>query len=348
MCLLEYFLFFIVKILCWISDIQYEELQFNNKAVNVILKQTIGRDRYEEEDGVRTPFQRDTDRIVHSKAFRRLMHKTQMFLMPEGDHYRTRLTHAIEVSRIARTMSRGLGLDEDLTEAIALGHDLGHAPFGHAGEAALNKIVPGGFAHNKQSLRVVSHLEKNGNGLNLCKETCDGILNHTGSTHPSTPEGHIVRIADRVAYLSHDMDDAVRGGLLSLGDVPSDLRDLLGDTPKERINTFVKDVISAGTDGTTAGLSPICKTAMDRLREFMFERVYRNPVAKSEEAKLQDLVGRMYEHYLYHFDTLPPENSQIAGQNGKERTVCDYIAGMTDRFFINQCIELFIPHGWKR
>ncbi|MCL2082393.1 MAG: deoxyguanosinetriphosphate triphosphohydrolase [Oscillospiraceae bacterium] len=301
----------------------------------------------EPEDGLRTPFQRDTDRIVHSKSFRRLMHKTQMFLMPAGDHYRTRLTHAIEVSRIARTMARGLGLDEDLTEAISLGHDLGHAPFGHAGERVLNEIVPGGFAHNEQSLRLVCKLEKEGQGLNLCQGTRDGILNHSGNLTPATPEGKLVHIADRIAYLSHDMDDAVRGGLLKLEDVPLELRQDLGDTPKERINTFVRDAVQTGTDGENAGLSPKREHAMNELREFMFERVYRDPVAKSEEVKLQDLISRLYEHYLNHFDSVPDETARIAQTDGRERAVCDYIAGMTDRFFYRQCVALFIPKGWN-
>lgn len=298
-------------------------------------------------EDIRSRYQRDADRIVHSKSFRRLMHKTQVFLMPEGDHYRTRMTHALEVSRIARTMARALSLDEDLTEAIALGHDLGHPPFGHAGERALNSILP--FSHNTQSLRVVERLEKDGAGLKLSPEVCEGILHHCGDIPSETQEGLLVRYADRIAYLSHDMDDAVRGGLLSLTDVPAELRGDLGDTPRERINTFVNDLVAESRIAGNVRLSPARKEAMDQLREFMYKNVYFNPRAKSEERKVPDSVGRLFEHFLLHYDDVPETLRCIAEEDGEDhkRAVCDYIAGMTDRFFEAKCVETFIPQGWK-
>jgi len=307
-----------------------------------------GRETPDPEDDTRTCFGRDADRIVHSKAFRRLMDKTQVFLMPEGDHYRTRLSHALEVSRIGRTMARALRYNEDLTEAVALGHDLGHTPFGHAGERALNEIVPGGFSHNEQSLRVVTRLEKGGRGLNLCHETRDGILCHTGGIPAATLEGQLIQIADRVAYLSHDMDDAMRGGLLQMEDVPADLRRELGGTPREWINTLVTDVVEQSSEKGIAALSRTRREAMAALRRFMFERVYHNPVAKAEESKVRDLMSRLFEHYLKNLDALPEETLRIAAQDGRERAVCDYIAGMTDHYFEQQCIKAFIPRGWGK
>ncbi len=298
-------------------------------------------------DDLRNRYQRDADRVVHSKSFRRLMHKTQVFLMPEGDHYRTRMTHALEVSRIARTMARALSLNEDLTEAIALGHDLGHPPFGHAGERALNNILP--FSHNTQSLRVVERLEKDGAGLKLSPEVCEGILHHCGDIPSETQEGMLVRYSDRIAYLSHDMDDAVRGGLLSLTDVPAELRGELGDTPRERINTFVNDLVAESRAAGSVRQSPARKEAMDQLRDFMYKNVYFDPRAKSEESKVPDSVGRLFEHFLNHYDDVPEALRRIAEEDGEsyERAVCDYIAGMTDRFFEAKCVETFIPQGWK-
>lgn len=325
---------------------QWEKERLHPKAALSVCSK--GREISEDEEDTRTCFGRDADRIVHSKSFRRLMHKTQMFLMPEGDHYRTRLTHALEVSRIARTMARALCYNEDLTEAIALGHDLGHTPFGHAGERALNEIVPGGFSHNEQSLRVVSRLEKDGEGLNLCYETKDGLLRHSGDILPETLEGQLVYISDRIAYLSHDMDDAVRGGLLKLEDVPARLRQELGETPRERINTLVTDLVEESSEQGVVALSSARREAMDELRRFMFDRVYRNPVAKSEEVKVLDLMSRLFEYYLARFSTLPEEIRRISETDGRERAVCDYIAGMTDRFFEHQCIEAFIPRGWSK
>jgi dGTPase len=300
---------------------------------------------------LRSRHQRDADRIVHSKAFRRLIHKTQMFLRPAGDHYRTRMTHALEVSRIARTMARALSLDEDLTEAIALGHDLGHPPFGHAGERALDTQMQGfgGFSHNRHSLRVVERLEKDGLGLSLSPEVCEGILRHTGEEPSQTGEGQLVACADRIAYLSHDMDDAVRGGLLSLSDVPSELRRELGDTPKERINTLVTDLVEASRGGKVR-FSPERKDAVDALRAFMFENVYLNPRAKSEEDKVPGSIGLLFRYFRDRYDEVPETLRLIAKEDGEEpeRAVCDYIAGMTDRFFESKFMEVFIPQGWKR
>ena len=302
--------------------------------------------RPEQPDDTRTCFQRDADRILHSKAFRRLMHKTQVFLMPEGDHYRTRLTHALEVSRIARTLARALDLNEDLTEAIALGHDLGHAPFGHAGERALDAIIPGGFSHNAQSLRVVDRLEKAGQGLNLTAEVRDGLLHHSGGVPALTLEGRLVHFSDRIAYLSHDVDDSIRAGILSSEDVPQDLRRELGDTTQERINTFVTDLVSASAGKPDVSLSSGRMEAMAALRAFMFSHVYENPVAKGEEYKVMDLVARLYEHFLKHFDRIPSDLRALADIDGKERVVCDYIAGMTDRYLEHIALESFIPRGW--
>jgi dGTPase len=298
---------------------------------------------------IRSRYQRDADRIVHSKSFRRLMHKTQVFLMPDGDHYRTRMTHALEVSRIARTMARALSLDEDLTEAIALGHDLGHPPFGHAGERALNAIMTDGFSHNRQSLRMVERLEKNGEGLDLSEEVREGILRHSGEDLSRTGEGMLVRHADRIAYLSHDMDDAVRGGLLRLTDVPANLRGELGESPKERINTLVNDLVSNSRGGEVM-FSPGKLSAMESLRGFMFENVYRNPKAKGEEDKVLESVGLLFEHFLSRYEEVPGYLRRIAEEDGggPKQAVCDYIAGMTDRYFEAKLVEAFIPQGWRR
>ena len=305
-----------------------------------------GRVRSEEECPVRTCFQRDTDRIVHSKSFRRLMHKTQVFLQPEGDHYRTRMTHTLEVCRIARTMARGLALNEDLTEAAALGHDLGHTPFGHAGERVLNQIMEGGFRHYEQSLRVVDKLEKNGDGLNLTYEVRSGILCHTTGHTASTLEGQLVRLADKIAYINHDIDDAIRGGIIYPMDIPLEISQVLGFTHSERINTLVLDVIQA-----SAGRDTVCQTeekreAMAALRAFMFENVYRSPVAKGEEGKAQDMVKALFEYYVKNPDELPADFQTIRVEEGVERAVCDYVSGMTDNFAVETYSALFIPKAW--
>lgn len=295
----------------------------------------------------RTCFQRDIDRIVHSKAFRRLKHKTQVFLEPEGDHYRTRMTHTIEVSRIARTIARGLRLNEDLAEAAAYGHDLGHTPFGHAGERVLAEIMPGGFAHNQQSLRVVDRLEKDGEGLNLTYEVRRGILCHTGPDRAETLEGRLLRLADKIAYINHDIDDAIRGRIIYPMDIPLSVSQALGFTHSERINTLTVDVITASAGKDEILQSPACRDAMHELREFMFEYVYRNPVAKGEEGKAQDMLRRLFEYYVKEPDKLPPEYQDIRYEEGVERAVCDYISGMTDKYAVERFGEAFIPKSWS-
>ena len=307
-----------------------------------------GRPRFEpeREGDVRTCFQRDIDRIVHSKAFRRLMHKTQVFLQPEGDHYRTRMTHTLEVTRIARTITQALGLNEDLAEAIAMGHDLGHTPFGHAGEVALTRCMGKPFRHNEQSLRVVDVLEKDGAGLNLTHEVRNGILCHTGDPWPSTLEGMVVRRSDQIAYVNHDIDDAIRAGILTNDDIPDSITDVLGNDHSTRINTLVMDAIDTSREAGTVCLSPKVDTALRDLRSFMFEHVYRNPVAKGEERKAQDMLQRMFEYYLKHPEALPEDFHPQMSFEGLERTVCDYIAGMTDNYAVDKFTEIFIPMGW--
>lgn len=309
--------------------------------------QSKGRLRPLESCTVRTCFQRDIDRITHSKSFRRLMHKTQVFLHPEGDHYRTRMTHTLEVSRIARTIARGLAANEDLTEAISLGHDLGHTPFGHAGERVLNEIMPAGFRHNEQSLRVVDILEKNGDGLNLTYEVRQGILCHTGAQKPEALEGLIVRLADQIAYINHDIDDAMRGGIIFPIDIPMEISQILGFDHSSRINTLVCDVIkqSEGTDKIQQ--SPTVGKAMQQLRAFMFDAVYQNPVAKGEEHKAQDIIRRLFVFYQTNPSELPSDFQEIRERDGIDRAVCDYIAGMTDNYAIEKFNEAFIPMSWS-
>ena len=303
-------------------------------------------DKYREED-VRTCYQRDIDRIVHSKAFRRLMHKTQVFLRPEGDHYRTRMTHTLEVARIASTITRALGLNEDLAEAIAMGHDLGHTPFGHAGEVALSRCLGKPFRHNEQSLRVVDVLENDGQGLNLTYEVRNGILCHTGDPWPETLEGMVVRRSDQIAYVNHDIDDAIRAGILSNDDIPNSISDVLGHNHSQRINTLVTDAIFTSREAGTVMLSPAVDNALKTLRSFMFERVYRNPVAKGEEARAQDMLQRMFEYYVENPEALPEDFHPQMSFEGLERTVCDYIAGMTDNYAVDKFTEIFIPVGWN-
>jgi len=310
--------------------------------------QSRGRPRFEEarEGDVRTCFQRDIDRIVHCKAFRRLVHKTQVFLQPEGDHYRTRMTHTLEVARIASTITRALGLNEDLAEAIAMGHDLGHTPFGHAGEVALTKCLGRPFRHNEQSLRVVDYLEQDGRGLNLTYEVRNGILCHTGDPWPETLEGQIVRRSDQIAYVNHDIDDAIRAGILTNDDIPGDITDILGHSHSVRINTLVTDAINTSREAGTVMLSPKVEKALKDLRSFMFENVYRNPVAKGEESKAKDMLSRMFEYYMAHPEAIPEDFHPQLSFEGMERTVCDYIAGMTDNYAVDKYTEIFIPMGW--
>lgn len=307
-----------------------------------------GRERAEAPDDIRTCFMRDRDRILHCKSFRRLKHKTQCFLSPEGDHYRTRLTHTLEVSQISRTIARALRLNEDLTEAIALGHDLGHTPFGHAGEKALNDVCPGGFRHNEQSLRIVEKLEKDGAGLNLTYEVRQGILRHTGSALPDTMEGQIIRFADRIAYINHDIDDAIRGDILKEQDIPRSISDVLGDRHSLRINTLVVKMIEYGLKTHAIGLDEDYQKAMDDLRAFMFEHVYRNPRAKSEEVKGIDILKKLYEYFCSHPDAMPGEYRLSVEKYGLEVAVRDYIAGMTDRFAIAKYEDIFVPKGWAK
>lgn len=323
---------------------ELERIMLSSKAA--FAAESRGRERPEEPCEVRTCYQRDTDRIVHSKSFRRLKHKTQMLLSPEGDHYRTRMTHTLEVSRIARTIARALRLNEDLTEAIALGHDLGHTPFGHAGERALMAIYPGGFEHNAQSLRTIDRLEKDGRGLNLSWEVRDGIRWHTGEQWPETLEGRIVRFSDRIAYVNHDTDDAVRAGILHETDLPEEVREILGGHYSRRIDTVVRDIIRSS--GEDIRMSPQVEHAMTAFRDFMFERVYRNPVAKSEEIKVEGMLRALYEHYLADPSRLPEDYRSVAETEGLDRAVCDYIAGMTDQFAVSVFGELYIPMGWSR
>lgn len=295
----------------------------------------------------RTEFQRDRDKIIHSQAFRRLMNKTQVFLAPAGDHYRTRLTHTLEVTQIARIIARSLRLNEDLTEAAALGHDLGHTPFGHAGETVMQQCYSADFTHYKQSIRVVEKLEKDGKGLNLTYEVKDGILNHTGSNLASTLEGVIVKYADRIAYINHDIDDACRAGILSVDDIPLEIRRVLGDKHGQRINTMVTSIIETSTDKPYIAMSDELTKAMNDLRSFLFETVYLNPIAKSEETKAKALLASLFEYFVKHPEKMPKLYVKNLENDSVERCVCDYISGMTDRYAIDLYNELYIPRVWR-
>ena len=330
------------------EELEYREHRMLNPLAS-FADRSKGRLRDEppREEDVRTCYQRDVDRIVHSKSFRRLMHKTQVFLQPEGDHYRTRMTHTLEVTRIARTITQALGLNEDLAEAIAMGHDLGHTPFGHAGEVALTTCLGTPFRHNEQSLRVVDVLEKDGLGLNLTYEVRNGILCHTGDPWPETLEGMVVRRSDQIAYVNHDIDDAIRAGILSNDDLPREITELLGNNHSARINTLVNDAIVTSREAGTVMLSPQVDKALKDLRSYMFEHVYRNPVAKGEERKAKDMLQRLFEYYYTHPEALPEDFHPQLSFDGMERTVCDYIAGMTDNYAVDKFTELFIPMGWQ-
>ncbi len=295
----------------------------------------------------RTEFQRDRDRIIHSQSFRRLMNKTQVFLAPVGDHYRTRLTHTLEVTQVARIIARALRLNEDLTEAAALGHDLGHTPFGHAGESALQTCYSPDFTHYRQSLRVVEKLENDGEGLNLTWEVRDGIVNHTGSHLASTLEGVIVKFADRIAYINHDIDDACRAGILSVDDIPSDIIDVLGRGHSERINTMVTSVIDASTENPYIAMTEEVGKATEKLRNFLFERVYLNKEAKSEDSKAKELLIKLYEYFVAHPYKMPEFYYKNTENEPIERCVCDFVSGMTDRYAIDLYSELFIPKIWR-
>ena len=321
-----------------------EELLVGERGVRA--RDSRGRLRPETECAERTCFQRDADRITHSKAFRRLKHKTQVFLQPEGDHYRTRLTHTLEVTRLSRTVGRALRLNEDLCEAIALGHDLGHTPFGHAGERALNVIYAGGFRHYEQSLRVVDAIEKDGRGLNLCYETRIGILAHTVGHPEESQEAKVVRLCDHVAYLNHDLDDALRAGIVTQAQVPEPILARLGRTNSRRIDAFIQDIIRNGRAGEI-GISPDMEDVWALFHEFMFENVYRNPVAKGEETKVENILRGIWEHYRDHPDALPEDFRFIAERDGLERAVTDYVSGMTDDYAMYQFGQIFIPMAWS-
>lgn len=301
------------------------------------------RSKYEEPCPLRTEFQRDRDRILHSSGFRRLKRKTQVFLSPIGDHYRTRLTHTLEVAQIARTMARALRLNEDLTEAIALGHDLGHSPFGHAGEAALNSVCPYGYQHYIQSVRVVHYIEKDGKGLNLTMQVKNGIACHTNRIS-TTEEGNLVRLADRIAYINHDIDDAIRGGILKTSDLPRDCVEILGNTKSQRITTMISSVIEHGP--RNVDMFPDIREAHDNLHKFLRENVYTNSAAKVEEPKAKALVQRLYDYYIHHVDDLPTDYKHIAERMDIDRAVCDYIAGMSDDYAIWDYEKIFIPRSW--
>ena len=312
----------------------------------ILSESSKGRLVPEEPDAVRTCFQRDIDRITHSKAFRRLKHKTQVFLQPEGDHYRTRLTHTLEVTRIARTISRALMLNEDLTEAIGFGHDLGHTPFGHAGERALNEMYNEGFRHYEQSLRVVDRIEKSGEGLNLCYETRMGILYHTKGSPDESSEARVVRLSDRIAYINHDVDDAIRAGIITTNDIPRIVQERIGERHSTRINAIITDLIENSLDGDVKMSSEMTE-AVSVFHEFLFEKVYRNPKAKGEESKVSNILGGIWEHYVNNPEKLPEDYKRIADEEGVERAVCDYVSGMTDDYAIEQFGNIYIPKAWK-
>ena len=307
---------------------------------------TLGRDREEEPCVMRTEFQRDRDRIIYCKSFRRLKNKTQVFFSPEGDHYITRLTHTLDVSQIARSIARTLSLNEDLAEAIALGHDLGHTPFGHSGERILDKLVPSGFKHNEQSVRVVEVLEKDGRGLNLTKEVKDGILNHPKSGAPATLEGKCVSYADRVAYINHDLDDAIRAGILTENDVPKSVKKVLGNTSKERINTAISSIYRNSAGKSFVKMESEVEEASERLRSFMFERVYLSPTAKSEEEKAERMLTETYIYFVNNPEKLPHSYLKFLDKFSKEQVVCDYISSMTDRYAVYTFNKIFVPKGW--
>ena len=307
-----------------------------------------GRDREEPQCDIRPVFQRDRDRILHCKSFRRLKHKTQVFLSPKGDHYRTRLTHTLEVSQNARTIAKALRLNEDLVEAIALGHDLGHTPFGHAGERILNELCDEGYRHNEQSVRIVEKLEKDGKGLNLTWEVRDGILNHQTSMMPHTLEGKIVRLSDKIAYINHDIDDAIRAQVMSEEDIPLEIRKVLGMTTKERLNTLIHNIIMNSMGKNDIVMSEEIGGAMQDLRKFMFQKVYTNPAAKGEEAKAERLLCELYAHYMGHIEILPEQYQRMHSEGEKkERVVCDYISGMTDQYAVAKYREFFLPKAWE-
>ena len=326
-----------------------KQIEKNEKLIlseyAMLASDSKGRKREEEKCPIRTDFQRDRDRIIHSRAFRRLKHKTQVFLSPESDHYRTRLTHTLEVSQIARTIARALGLNEDLTEAIALGHDLGHTPFGHAGERAVNDIVSFNFAHYEQSVRVCEQLEKEGRGLNLTYEVLNGIDRHTCGEWSDTLEGKVVRMADRIAYMNHDINDAVRAGVMSESDLPREVVEVLGDSKTKRINTLVGSIIE--NSGKDILMDSEIEKYYNMLHTFLYESVYKNPVAKAEETKVLGIVDGLFKYFVKNKEKMSAEYLAICEKDGVERAVADYIAGMTDHYAITVYSNIYIPKSWK-
>lgn len=329
------------------EQIEQREIDYLSPYASLSMN-SKGRRKEEMPCDIRPAYQRDRDRILHSKSFRRLKQKTQVFLLPKGDHYRTRLTHTLEVSQTARTIAKALRMNEELVEAISLGHDLGHTPFGHAGERALNQVCPNGFKHNEQSVRVVELLEKDGKGLNLTWEVVDGIRNHQTSGHPATLEGQIVRLSDKIAYINHDIDDAVRGGIISEEDIPKELRNTLGHTVRTRLNTLIHDVISNSMDRAEIRMSKEVEEAMADLRKYMFASVYTNPQAKGEEIKAIQMIEQLYFYYEDQMDLLPEQyRCRLEEGDSEEQIVCDYIAGMTDTYAVKKFEDIFVPKSWN-
>ena len=315
---------------------------FASKSVS-----TKGRKKESEQCDMRTEYQKDRDKIIHSKSLRRLMHKTQVFISPEGDHYRTRLTHTLEVAQISRAIARALRLNEDLTEAVALGHDLGHTPFGHTGEEAFDRIWPTGFHHNEQSVRICEVLENNCEGLNLTAETLDGILNHRGAGSPSTLEGKIVQISDKIGYINHDIDDAIRAGLLKESDLPKDSTAILGSSCSTRIDCLVKDVILNSLDKDDICMTPHVKDALYNLRQYMYDTVYMSQLQMKERKKIARILEELYDYYRADENRLPPEYMKlIAKGESVDRAALDFVACMTDRYAMNQYNKLFLPDSW--
>lgn len=331
-----------------LRDIFYEREEATLSPRAFLTKNTRGREVYCKPCSNRTEFQRDRDRIIHSKSFRRLMHKTQVFLCPAGEHYRTRLTHTLEVSQIARIIARALLLNEDLCEAGALGHDLGHTPFGHAGERVMQQCYSSDFTHYKQSLRVVEKLENDGAGLNLTWEVKDAIVNHTGDNTAATLEGAVMRFADRIAYINHDIDDACRAGILSIDDIPKHLTEILGVSHGNRINTMVTSVIEGSRDSDRIKMTPEIAKATDELRDFLFKNVYIDSEAKKEEEKAMVLLADLFRYYEKYPEKLPGIHKENLKSESVSRCVCDYLSGMTDRYAINLYKEIFIPSIWHR
>ena len=330
-----------------IKEILYEREARTLSPYAFFSANTEGRVRESTPCDLRTDFQRDRDRIIHSQSFRRLMYKTQVFLAPAGDHYRTRLTHTLEVTQIARTIARALALNEDLTEAIAMGHDLGHTPFGHAGEVVMRQCYSPDFSHNQQGVRVVEYLENDGKGLNLTAEVRDGIAHHSGPEMPRTLEGCVIRLADRIAYINHDIDDALRAGILRHEEIPQELRAVLGNGHGERINTMVSSVVRASAGKPEITMEADIHEATDRLRDFLFARVYRDNAAKDEEVKAKAMLTQLFEYFEEHPESLPLSYLETISKESVGRAVCDYLSGMTDRYAIELYRDLFIPEVWR-